>query len=177
MTDRIPYRGTWLRFVERGFVDAHGQAKCWEFVSRSGAAGAVCIIALRPGPEPHIVLVEQFRPPVRAKVLEFPAGLIEPGHDVETTALRELEEETGYVGTVRETGPPVYNSPGLTDENVCTVTVEVTGRTAMQLEPDEDIEVVELPLRNLKKELLAYAGRGVLIDGKLWYYAEGLART
>ena len=166
MTDAIPYQGKWLRLVERGFVDAHGQTKCWEFVSRSGTVGAVCI-----------VLVEQFRPPVNAKVLEFPAGLIEPGHGVEATALRELEEETGYVGTVKDTGPAVYNSPGLTDEHVCTVTVEVTGRTAMQPEPDEAIEVVELPLRDLRTGLQACAERGVLIDGKLWYYAEGLARA
>ena len=40
--------------------------------------------------------------------------------------MRELYEETGYVGEVKGTpSPPIALSPGLTNERVCIVQVEV----------------------------------------------------
>lgn len=43
----------------------------------------------------EIVFVEQYRPPIGGYLLELPGGMIEPGEDPHTAALRELEEETG----------------------------------------------------------------------------------
>ena len=42
------------------------------------------------------IIIEQFRPPVNSYVIELPAGLIDPKETIESTAFRELEEETGY---------------------------------------------------------------------------------
>jgi len=47
-------------------------------------------------------LQKQWRPPIDAVVVEIPAGLIDPGETVEECALRELKEESGYVGKVIE---------------------------------------------------------------------------
>jgi ADP-ribose pyrophosphatase len=44
------------------------------------------------------VLQKQWRPPANATVIEVPAGLMDPNESAETCALRELKEETGYVG-------------------------------------------------------------------------------
>lgn len=52
----------------------------------------------KPDQEPRIVLQKQWRPPVDATVIEVPAGLMDPNESPETCALRELKEETGYVG-------------------------------------------------------------------------------
>eukprot|EP00924_Labyrinthula_sp_SR-Ha-C_P015097 maker-scaffold_9-snap-gene-8.54-mRNA-1 protein AED:0.27 eAED:0.27 QI:129/1/1/1/0.5/0.33/3/173/244 len=50
------------------------------------------------GKVPCMVLVEQFRPPLGNKVLEFPAGLCDEKDDnAHHTAARELVEETGYL--------------------------------------------------------------------------------
>lgn len=38
----------------------------------------------------------QFRPPVNRIVVDFPAGLVEPGETEQECALRELREETGF---------------------------------------------------------------------------------
>jgi ADP-ribose pyrophosphatase len=56
-------------------------------------------------------LQKQFRPPVDKVCIEVPAGLIDAGETPEQCALRELKEETGYVGAVVEGGvsPILFN--------------------------------------------------------------------
>jgi ADP-ribose pyrophosphatase len=54
----------------------------------------VVIVAVTP--QGQILMVRQFRVPVAATTLEFPAGHIDPGETPEQAARRELLEETGY---------------------------------------------------------------------------------
>lgn len=49
---------------------------------------------------PRVVIEKQYRPPVGKVCIEFPAGLIDEGETVEECAIRELKEETGYIGTI-----------------------------------------------------------------------------
>lgn len=58
---------------------------------------------------PEILLQKQFRPPLNKVVIEVPAGLIDAGETAEEAAIRELKEETGYIGTVIETSPVMFN--------------------------------------------------------------------
>lgn len=48
-------------------------------------------------PDGRFVMVEQFRHGTRRVTIEFPAGIVEPGEAPVECAIRELEEETGYV--------------------------------------------------------------------------------
>ncbi len=58
---------------------------------------------------PELLLQKQFRPPVDKAVIEIPAGLVDPGESAAKSAVRELREETGYVGEVSEVSPIMYN--------------------------------------------------------------------
>jgi len=62
---------------------------------------------LRQGPE--VVLQKQYRPPTDKITIEVPAGLIDAGETAEQCAVRELREETGYVGTAVETSTIMFN--------------------------------------------------------------------
>ena len=57
--------------------------------------GAVAIIAITD--DEKIVLVEQYRKAMEKELVEIPAGKLEQGEKPEVTAIRELEEETGYI--------------------------------------------------------------------------------
>ena len=49
-----------------------------------------------------LVMIKQFRYPLQKILLEFPAGHMDPGENMITTAKRELLEETGYSAKVIE---------------------------------------------------------------------------
>ncbi|HUP45791.1 MAG TPA: NUDIX domain-containing protein, partial [Thermoanaerobaculia bacterium] len=68
----------------------------WQYVERKKGKEAVVVLA-QDGTS--VILVEQFRRPVKAAVIDLPAGLVgdeEGSSDPATTAKKELEEETGY---------------------------------------------------------------------------------
>jgi len=91
----------------------------WTFVTRPNASGVVIVAPMTS--DGKLLFVEQFRPPVNSRVVEFPAGLagdLQGAEDeaLEQAARRELLEETGYeAGSMQAvfTGPA---SAGLTDE-------------------------------------------------------------
>lgn len=102
----------------------------------------------------RILLVRQFRPPLRAVSVELPAGLVDPHETVEDAALRELREETGFDGKVTKIHKPASLSPGMTSELVALVEVEVQGGSrGQQLEVGENIEVVSVPVDRFEEAL------------------------
>ncbi|EDM27699.1 NUDIX hydrolase [Lentisphaera araneosa HTCC2155] len=83
------YKGKFLHYIKTGN---------WEWVTRPNDISAAVIAAVTDKKE--LVLIEQFRVPMNAPVIEWPAGLVGDG-DYEgeesfIAAQRELEEETGY---------------------------------------------------------------------------------
>jgi ADP-ribose pyrophosphatase len=75
--------------------------------------GAVIVPVL---PDGSILLVRQFRYPLRAFTLELPAGKLNPGEDPEAAAHRELEEETGWRAGRLAKLTALLTTPGFCDE-------------------------------------------------------------
>mmetsp|Transcript_32749 Transcript_32749/g.50113 ORF Transcript_32749/g.50113 Transcript_32749/m.50113 type:complete len:229 (+) Transcript_32749:99-785(+) len=122
----------WLALDTYTWTGHDGKQRKWDVATRttkSDGADAVFIIPLlssSAGDKLDTLLVEQFRPPMKQSTLEFPAGLIDKGETPEETALRELREETGFIGgTATVVSRELCMSPGLTNESVHVVMVRV----------------------------------------------------
>src|SRR3546814_4417945 len=79
------------------------QQGTWEYVSRSRGIHAAVILAIDDAADGrHVILVEQYRVPLKRNCLELPAGLVgddSAGEASEAAARRELEEETDRKST------------------------------------------------------------------------------
>ena len=117
LKEQLLYSGHWSEMVEFSYEDDEKQARKWEGLHRKHRAAAVIIIA-KLKPSGRYILIRQFRPPTDSYILEFPAGLVDPGENPETTATRELLEETGYVGKVEKISADLFSSPGILSETV-----------------------------------------------------------
>jgi 8-oxo-dGTP pyrophosphatase MutT (NUDIX family) len=181
----------WLSFRSISYTDEAGKRRLWDTVTRATKPGAdkadaVVIVPLlkRYGQDDEVdtILVEQFRPPVGTSTIEFPAGLIDGSETPEHAALRELREETGYVGEACKILPKVSRavcmSPGITDESVHIVMVVVDLDNPYNKdpkpEPDEGefIKVKRVPLKDGLQQMLDQ-GTSMPIEG-LYMFALGL---
>jgi ADP-ribose pyrophosphatase len=131
----------------------------------AGATGVVVLATIHtPLSEPteSIILVEQERHATGTLELELPRGFGAPGALPEAQALRELREETGYVGDRAEYLGTTLTDSGTTDRSVCFFHIPVTGRAAAEPEPQEAISQVVLLTRS---ELWTRIDSGALRDG------------
>lgn len=141
----------------------------WEFVERKKGKSAVAVAALTQ--DGKIVLTEQFRRPVNARVIDLPAGLVgdEGDDDAESTARKELEEETGYRCTELRKVADGPTSPGITSETVAIFVARGLERAGQGGGVGgEDITVHEVPLNGAEKWLHDRQRSGLLVDLKVW---------
>ncbi|KAG9302848.1 hypothetical protein G9A89_009625 [Geosiphon pyriformis] len=188
--------GKWLELEEICYTDPKANVKrLWEVCRRKKTTiesktrveniDAIDVHAIIRSPElpPTIILVIQYRPALGQYTVEFPSGLIDSGETAETAALRELREETGYVGIVKYISDPICYEPGLTDSKtkIVHVEIDITLRENLNLqqslEDDEwSLQVIKVALPNLYQVLqgLQKKHENLSIDSRLYAYAFGL---
>ncbi|KAI9981933.1 hypothetical protein PInf_009716 [Phytophthora infestans] len=209
VSEQTLFENPWIRLKRILFLDANGSERYWTGLERTttypktfseAVAGSIesvesqeqdtkekcdAVVVFpfltKQGAPTRVVLIRQFRPPVGQWVLELPAGLIDAQEAPEVAAMRELKEETGYVGSrVLHMGPPMVNDQGVTNGKCRLLLVEVRDEDQhpplkQQLEPDEIIHVVHAPLEGLAHWLEARKLREKdAIDARLYSYALGL---
>ena len=110
----------------------------------------------------RVLLVRQYRHPPGQRLLELPAGGLEPGEDPEATVRRELREEIGLSPGVIERVGGFYTAPGFLTEFLHLFVARDLTPDPLDGDWDEDIEVVPTPL----DEVRGLIDSGEIIDAK-----------
>ena len=171
--DFTHFHGRYLNLLERDG---------WEFASRSNASGVVGLVAVTSDEE--IILVEQYRKPVEALVIELPAGLVgdhaDPDEPILLAAARELEEETGFAASQLEVLMTCPSSAGMSDEMISFALAKGLTRVGPGGGDDsEDIEVHIVPLKDVDAWLTRQQAAGKLMDPKIYaglYWLERMLK-
>jgi ADP-ribose pyrophosphatase len=149
-----PYATTRIFDVIRA-IYRHPQRSAEQDFFVINAPDWVNVVALTP--EHHLVLVRQFRYGIDDFSLEIPGGVMDAGEDAIAAGLRELREETGYVGTKARLLGSVHPNPAM-QSNRCHLVLVENARPEAKLDwdPDEEFAITTRPV----DEVYALAHRG-----------------
>ena len=121
--------------------------------------GGVVIVAEK---DDKILLVKQFRYPLKSVSIELPAGKLEYGENPDDAAKRELEEETGYVAKTWKSLGYIFTTPGICDEKL--YLYHAKDLTSTKPNPDEG-EILQ-PLEYNIEEVFTMIKNGEINDSK-----------
>jgi len=139
-----------------------------EVVHHPGAAAVVPFVS-----DSEVLLVRQYRHPVRTQLWEIPAGKLEPGEGALACARRELREETGLVADDWTEVGAFFTSPGFSDERI-TLFFAAALRPIGRSIGDEIVEHQAFTLDEVERMIDA----GEITDAKtILAIARHLART
>jgi ADP-ribose pyrophosphatase len=140
----------------------------WEYASRTRGIRAVVILAEHEG---KVILVEQPRVPTDCRCIELPAGLVgdhDPDATVEETAVKELEEETGFTAERIERLGDFFASPGMLAEGFTLVRAHGVCKIGEGGgDEHEDIIVHLVPRAEIPNFLEQRRAEGLGMDAKL----------
>jgi ADP-ribose pyrophosphatase len=120
--------------------------------------GSVAVLALDD--EDRVLVLRQYRHPVRHKLWEIPAGLLDvPGENPLNAAVRELYEEAHVKAETWHVLTDVYTTPGGCDEAVRVFLARglsaAEGERFEVAEEEADMELARVPLDELARGVLA----------------------
>lgn len=154
---RVIYQGKKIEVALDTLTLADGSTAEREVVLHRGAVALVPMVDAN-----HVCLVRNVRYAVRETLWEVPAGTIDAGEHPDSTAARELIEETGYqaerITKLREW----FVSPGVMSEVMHLYLCEELSEVGSKLELDENLEPVVLPW----EEAMAMVWDGRIRDAK-----------
>jgi ADP-ribose pyrophosphatase len=152
----IEYEGKIFNAV-RAIVELDdGQQATRDIVEHPGGVGVVAYTGH------SVFLIKQYRVAVDMEVLELPAGKLEGKEDPQARGEAELIEETGYrAGKMTSLGS-IYPSVGFLTERIYLFLAEDLEFVGQQLEWDEQIEVVEYSMDEIRAMLANFS----VNDGK-----------
>ena len=110
----------------------------------------------------QVWFIHQYRHPVRRKILELPAGVVEAGEKPEMCAQRELREEIGMsAGQLQKIGG-FYLLPGYSTEFMHIYLAKDLHKNPLQADEGEIISIEKIPF----KQAMVLAESGQIEDAK-----------
>ncbi|CAK57506.1 unnamed protein product (macronuclear) [Paramecium tetraurelia] len=189
-TEQLVYAGKWLHFKLLLFKINERQ-KVYEYAEKPpgyrGGVRVIPIVKYKNKPS-TIIIVANFRPPIRKYCLEFPGGLIDKEGEYYENGIRELKEETGYIATLnnhQHKDVITRTDPWKSNEYCYNCFVDIDGDSDLSQNPqqhlefDENIVVYELTMgKKLAEELIQLQKeKDYEISGQVWLFALGLQFT
>lgn len=160
LDERQIYNGHIIEVVVGRFAGPDGQQFERDIVRHPGA------VAIVPLDGEEIVLVEQYRSPIDAPLIEIPAGLRDVEDEpLQATARRELREEVGLEADRFEPLTQVHNAPGFSDELIHIYLA--TGLTAVERPVTDSPEEAEMRILRVRvPEAIEMVRDGRITDSK-----------
>ena len=160
----VMWEGKYVRALKQGR---------WEYASRVGDVRAVVILAEFEG---KVILIDQPRIAVGGRCLELPAGLVgdeDRAATIEGTAVKELEEETGYTAERIERLGDFHASPGMLSEGFTLVRAHgVTRSGDGGGTENEDINVHLVARGDIPAFIEEKRAEGLAVDVKLLLFLD-----
>ena len=153
LSSRLIYEGRAVRLRIDTVRMPGGRETTREIVEHSD-----CVAIIAIDNEDNVLLVKQFRKPVEKRLLEIPAGGIEPGEEPEDCVRREMREETGFLPRKVERLGGFYSSPGYGTEYLHLYLATDLISRPLQAEDSESIRLVRVPLGQV---------RGLITSGEI----------
>lgn len=143
----------------------------YQYVQRCKNTAAVVIVGYNDNDynQTKYQLILHKRPIFNKYIIQFPAGLIDPNQEVESAALRQLKEQTGWAGNIKTISPPMPSSAGLTTQLIHIVTIELRYKTQVeQNQQNQDIVILPLMTRRQIKQYISVTN--YIVSSRVYCY-------
>ncbi len=158
LESRLFYKGRKFNFEVNSLRLPNQVEGDWECIRHPGGALAVPVTE-----DGRLVMVRQYRFAMMGRLLEFPAGTLEPQEAAADTIRRELQEETGYRAATWSSLGTFPLAPGYSDEIIYAfLATDLEAVESPGMDEDEDLEVVLLQATELQELIRS----GAVIDAK-----------
>jgi ADP-ribose pyrophosphatase len=141
ISSKTVYRGKLLHVLEDEVRLPDGKHMRREYIRHPGAVTMVPFLD-----RDTVLLIRQFRYPMRRHFLELPAGKIDQGEEPLATAQRELREECGCTAATWQWLATIHPCIGYSDERIELFAARDLAQVGRALDEGEFLEVVAMPL-------------------------------
>ena len=153
VSSETPYAGRIIS-VRKDVVSMPGDTTSQrDVVEHPGAVGVVALDG-----QGQVLLVNQYRHPVRRRLDELPAGLLDvAGEPSLQTAQRELAEEAGYAADTWHVLVDTLTSSGMTDEAIRVFLARDLREVERDVQEHEELDMTSswVPLEDAVRRVLA----------------------
>src|SRR4030042_2900378 len=167
LSSKLIYDGRAIRFRVDTVRMPDGRETTREIVEHSEVIVVVAI-----DEKDNVLLVRQYRTPIKKELLEIPAGGIDGGEKPEEAVRREMQEETGFLPRKLVRLGGFYSAPGFCTEYLHFYLATDLIQSQLFAEDTESIKLVRVPV----KEIPALLTSGKIEDAKsiagLYMYLE-----
>lgn len=165
ISTEVVYKGGFLTVRKDQVRLPNGSMATREFIPHPGASMIIPVAA-----DGQLVMLRQFRYPVKQIFVEFPAGKIDAGEEPLKTAERELLEETGFTAGKYQHLTTVHPVIGYSNERIAIYLATELTAGVQKLDHDEFVDVFQISFKDAMKRMK----NGEITDvktmiGLFWY--------